>query len=87
VTAPTSRWWQRWLAVIAVALVAAGFAIAFRGALTAVDRRLGGGGSVAMIAAVPAWERIVLPALGGLLVGGILLVAARVRDEVGEEPV
>ncbi len=54
VTAPISRWWQRWLAVIAVALVAAGFAIAFRGALTAVDGLLGAGGSVAMIAAVPA---------------------------------
>lgn len=83
VTAPTSRWWQRWLAVIAVALVASGFAIAFRGALTAVDRLLGGGGSVAMIEAVPAWERIVLPAAGGLLVGGILLGAARLREGAG----
>jgi chloride channel protein, CIC family len=83
VTAPTSRWWQRWLAVIAVALVAAGFAIAFRGALAAVDRLLGGSGSVAMIEAVPAWERIVLPAVGGLLVGLILLVAARVREGAG----
>jgi CIC family chloride channel protein len=83
VTAPTARWWQRWLAVIAVALVAAGFAIAFRGALTAVDGLLGGGGSVAMIAAVPAWERIVLPAVGGLLVGLILLGAARLREGAG----
>jgi chloride channel protein, CIC family len=83
VTAQTSRWWQRWLAVIAVALVAAGFAIAFRGALAAVDRLLGGSGSVAMIEAVPAWERIVLPAVGGLLVGLILLVAARVREGAG----
>lgn len=82
-TAQGTRWWRRWLAVIAVALVAAGFAIAFRGALAAVDRRLGAGGSVAMIEAVPAWERIVLPALGGLLVGGILLVAARVREGAG----
>ena len=82
-TAQTSRWWQRWLAVIAVALVASGFAIAFRGALTAVDRLLGGGGSVAMIEAVPAWERIVLPAAGGLLVGGILLGAARLREGAG----
>jgi len=83
VTAPASRWWQRWLAVIAVALVAAGFAIAFRGALTAIDRALGGSGSVAMIAAVPAWERIALPAAGGLGVGLILLVAARVREGAG----
>ena len=82
-TAPTSRWWQRWLAVIAVALVASGFAIAFRGALTAVDRLLGGGGSVAMIEAVPVWERIALPAAGGLLVGGILVAAARLREGAG----
>lgn len=83
VTVHTSRWWQRWLAVIVVALVAAGFAIAFRGALVAVDQRLGGGGSVAMMEAVPAWERLVLPAVGGLLVGLILLVAARVREGAG----
>ncbi len=83
VTAPISRWWQRWLAVIAVALVAAGFAIAFRGALTAVDGLLGAGGSVAMIAAVPAWERIVLPAVGGLLVGLILVASARLREGAG----
>ena len=82
-TAQTSRWWQRWLAVIAAALVASGFAIAFRGALAAVDRMLGGSGSVAMIEAVPVWERIALPAIGGLLVGGILLVAARVREGAG----
>jgi CIC family chloride channel protein len=83
VTAQTSRWWQRWLAVIVVALVAAGFAIAFRGALTAVNRLLGGDGSVAMIEAVPAWERIVLPAGGGLLVGLLLLAAARLREGAG----
>jgi CIC family chloride channel protein len=83
VTAPSSPWWQRWLAVIAVALVAAGFAIVFRGTLGAIDRLLGGGGSVAMIAAVPVWERIVLPAAGGLGVGLILLIAARVREGAG----
>ncbi|HEX3762326.1 MAG TPA: chloride channel protein [Kofleriaceae bacterium] len=82
-TVPPSRWWQRWLAVVAVALVAAGFAIAFRGALAGVDHLLGGRGSVAMIEAVPAWERIVLPAIGGLLVGLILLIAARVREGAG----
>jgi CIC family chloride channel protein len=36
-----------------------------------------------MIEAVPAWERIVLPAAGGLLVGGILLGAARLREGAG----
>jgi len=83
VTAPTSRWWQRWIAVIVVALVAAGFAIAFRGALYQVSLALGGAGSVAMITAAPVWERIALPAAGGLLVGLVLLIAARVREGAG----
>jgi chloride channel protein, CIC family len=83
VTTQTSRWWQRWLAVVAVALVAAGFAIAFRRTLAAVDQLLGGSGSVAMIEAAPVWARIALPAAGGLLVGLILLIAARVRDGAG----
>jgi CIC family chloride channel protein len=83
VTTEHSRWWQRWIAVIVVAVVAAGFAIAFRGALSAVDALLGGSGSVAMIAAVPVWERVLLPAIGGLCVGGVLLVAARVREGAG----
>ena len=83
VTAPTSPWWQRWLAVILVALVAAGFAIAFRGTLRQISLLLGGDGSVAMVAHAPVWERIVLPALGGLLVGLVLLVAARVREGAG----
>jgi len=86
VTAPVSVWWRRWLAVVVVALVAAGFAIAFRSSLAAVNRLLGGAGSegvVAMIAAQPVWLRIALPALGGLLVGLVLLVAARVREGAG----
>jgi CIC family chloride channel protein len=82
-TAPTSPWWQRWLAVIVVALVAAGFAIVFRGSLAAVGRLLGGDNIVAVISAAPAWERIALPAAGGLLVGLIALVAARVREGAG----
>lgn len=82
-TTHTAPWWRRWIAVIAVALVAAGFAIAFRGSLAAVNRLLGGDGIVAMIAAAPTWERIVLPAIGGLLVGLVLWLAARVRDGAG----
>ncbi|TMQ10623.1 MAG: chloride channel protein [Deltaproteobacteria bacterium] len=81
-TAP-SHWWRRWVAVIAVALVAAGFAIAFRISLAAVDGALGGDSVVAMITAAPIWERIALPAAGGLLVGLVLLVAARVREGAG----
>ena len=71
------------MAVVAVALVAAGFAVAFRGALAAVGRLLGGSGSVAMITAAPVWERTALPGLGGLLVGGVLVIAARVREGAG----
>jgi len=55
VTGPTTVWWRRWLAVGGVAAVAAGFAIAFRGSLSAVGRLLGGAGIVAMIDAAPAW--------------------------------
>jgi CIC family chloride channel protein len=83
VTAAQATWWQRWLAVIAVALVAAGFAIAFRGTLRYVGLALGGDGIVAMIAHAPVWERIALPALGGLAAGGVLLIAARVREGAG----
>lgn len=79
----TTVWWRRWAAVVAVALVAAGFAIAFRASLTAVDRVLGGDGVVAMIAAAPWWERAVLPAIGGLCAGLVMLVAARVREGGG----
>jgi CIC family chloride channel protein len=83
VTGPTTIWWRRWLAVGSVAAVAAGFAIAFRGSLAAVGRLLGGDGVVAMIEAAPAWERLALPAIGGLLVGGVMVVAARVREGAG----
>lgn len=83
VTAPISPWWQRWVAVFLVALVAAGFAIAFRGALYQVSLALGGDGSVAMVAHAPVWQRIALPALAGLLVGLVLMVAARVREGAG----
>ncbi|HSS02999.1 MAG TPA: chloride channel protein [Kofleriaceae bacterium] len=69
--------------MIAVALVASGFAIAFRGTLSAVVSLLGGNSLVAMMTHAPAWERIVLPAVGGLLVGFVLLVAARVREGAG----
>jgi CIC family chloride channel protein len=83
VTQPLSAWWRRWLAVVAVALVAAGFAIAFRGSLAAVGRLLGGDTIVAVISAAPVWERVALPAAGGLLVGLVMLVAARVREGAG----
>lgn len=82
-TAPLSVWWRRWLAVVVVALVAAGFAIVFRASLAAALRLLGGDGIVAMIEAAPAWQRIALPVIGGLGVGLVMLVAARVREGAG----
>ena len=70
---------------IAVALVAAGFAIAFRGSARARSvELLGGDGIVAMIAAAPWWERLALPAVGGLARRpGRARVAARVREGAG----
>jgi CIC family chloride channel protein len=69
--------------VVAVALMAAGFAIAFRASLAAVGRLLGGDSIVAVITAAPVWQRLALPAFGGLLVGLVMLAAARVREGAG----
>lgn len=82
-TAHHTAWWRRWLAVVAVALIAAGFAIAFRSSLAAVGGLLGGEGIVAMIEAAPLWQRIAMPVVGGLLVGLVALIAARVREGAG----
>lgn len=64
-------------------VVAAGFAIVFRASLAAVGRQLGGDTIVAVIAAAPGWERVVLPAVGGGLVGLVMLIGARVREGAG----
>ena len=82
-TAQPSPWWLRWGAVICVALVAAGFAIVFRASLAAAGRLLGGHGIVAVVTGLPGWARVMMPALGGLLVGLIMLIAARVREGAG----
>lgn len=82
-SAPPSPWYVRWLAVGAVAAVASGFAILFRGSIAAMNELLGGDGIVRMIAAAPIWERIALPAAGGLAAGGVMLLAARVREGAG----
>ena len=64
--------------VIAVALGAAGFAIAFRAALGAVVHRWGNGPDVVSAARLaPVWLRLLAPAVGGLLAGLLGLLVAR----------
>ena len=64
--------------VVAVALGAAAFAIAFRAALGFVVHRFGNGTDVVSAArAAPTWLRLLAPATGGLLAGLLGLVVAR----------
>jgi len=64
--------------VVAVALSAAGFAIAFRAALGFVLQRWGNGADVVSAArAAPVWLRLFAPAVGGLLAGLLGLLVAR----------
>jgi len=73
------RWLRLGPAVIVVAVVAAAFAVAFRASHTAVVELLGGADVVAMIENAPWWERLLLPAVGGLGAGFIALELARRR--------
>lgn len=64
--------------MVLVALGAAGFAIAFRGALTFVVHRFGNGSDLVSAArAAPIWLRLLAPALGGLLAGLLGILVAR----------
>src|SRR5258706_9237191 len=78
---------MRWLKLVAavglVAVIAAAFAVAFRSTLALVVERLGGSDVVAMIDALPWWQRIALPALGGLGAGLLALWMARLRAGSG----
>ncbi len=66
------------LAVLIVAVLAAVFAIAFRGALGFVFRHVGGANDiVSALSKAPLAARLLLPALGGLLAGCIALLIAR----------
>jgi len=63
---------------VLVALGAAGFAIAFRAALSFVVRRFAGATDVVSAAqAAPVWLRLLSPAIGGLLAGLLGIVVAR----------
>lgn len=66
------------LAVVLVALGAAGFAILFRLALSWIlDATTGHADVVLAMKQLPVWGRVLLPALGGLLAGGLGLIVRR----------
>lgn len=75
--------WRLAVALVVVAVGAAGFAIAFRASLEWVANALGGSDIVSMIEGLPLWQRIALPVAGGLAAGLIALAAARVREGAG----
>lgn len=66
------------LGVLAVALAAAGFAIAFRAGLSFVVHRWGNGPDVVSAAKLaPVWLRLLAPGVGGLLAGLLGVLVAR----------
>jgi CIC family chloride channel protein len=75
--------WRLAVALVVVAVGAAGFAIAFRASLEWVANALGGSDIVSMIENMPLWQRIALPVAGGLAAGLVALAAARVREGAG----
>lgn len=75
--------WRLAVALVVVAVGAAGFAIAFRASLGAVWALLGGDSVVAMISGLSTWQRVALPVAGGLAAGLVALAAARVREGAG----
>ncbi|MBL0216667.1 MAG: chloride channel protein [Myxococcales bacterium] len=82
-TEARSPQWRLAIALVVVAVGAAGFAIAFRASLGAVWSALGGSDVVSMITGLPLWQRIALPVAGGLAAGLVALAAARVREGAG----
>jgi CIC family chloride channel protein len=83
VTTPRTSWLRLGVALVVVALAAAGFAILFRWTLTAFMHALGGNDLVTIMSEATLWERLVLPACGGLVAGFIIVAAARVREGAG----
>jgi CIC family chloride channel protein len=63
--------------MVAVALTAAAFAIAFRFALGQVIHRMGGSDVVTAARHAPVWLRLLAPACGGLLAGLLGILVAR----------
>ncbi|HEX4450299.1 MAG TPA: chloride channel protein [Kofleriaceae bacterium] len=71
------------IAIVLVAFAAAGFALLFRGTLAAIVHALGGANVVQMIANLPLWARVMLPAGGGLGAGLVGLWVVRQRGASG----
>ena len=78
-----TTWWRLGPAIVVVAIVVAGFAIAFRASLGAVVDLLGGSTIVDMIVRAPPWERLALPAAGGLAAGLVVMMLARRQGGAG----
>jgi CIC family chloride channel protein len=72
------------IGVVAVAVLAAGFAVVFRVALTRTLELLSNEGSVVgAMRALPWWARWLLPAAGGLVAGGLTVLASRSKASQG----
>jgi CIC family chloride channel protein len=80
---PRASWLRLGAAIAIVGVVAAAFAVAFRLSFVAMVELLGGDGVVAMITGAPMWERVLLPAAGGLGAGLLGLAIARQRGASG----
>ena len=71
------------LAVTLVAIASGGFAIAFRGSLSAATKLFGASNIVDVMTAAPWWQRLIMPAIGGLLAGLISIVIAKKAPQGG----
>lgn len=72
------------VALLLASVLAAGFAIVVRRALSAVDVVLFGAPDVlAAFRVLPTWVRLAAPALGALIGGGIAVLAARLPESHG----
>lgn len=70
--------WRLGLGVVVVAILAAGFAALFRVALAFVLHHVAGTTDVvSAMREAPRWVRLVCPAIGGLLAGGLGVMVAR----------
>ena len=80
---PRTSWLRLHVAVVVVAVAAAAIAIAFRLTLAGFVHALGGSDTITMIANLPLWARVALPAAGGVGTGLIGLAMARRRGASG----